>query len=565
MDKFVLPLSAGVGVIDGNRLCVSVIDNGGDKKVGGQTIGYNQRLTDNVFLRSFAYFFYCVWFYFKAIFLQDELVESAGAKSKKQKQTERISIGSRYILLVAFLLAVFVYAFLVVGICPSAIFGYLFPYNSDYYFRAFMIALFRTGLLYLFFAILRFCPFMFSLYAFNGAGNQFMIDKTGKLCDISYPLNFLNLALNISVFSTFVISLVAANVSFLANMFINLGIFLSTIPLCYEFLRYASKGKNRWIKNVCLVTNWLVVICPKTTHNEVITVAKQEMKNFDDFEVSDKGMVSMSALFAQMKTKLEGGGEESDIDWIIATVLDKNRAEIKLQRFVTQKQAREIMRACERRAKGEPLSNIFGFVEFYGLRFSVNKKVLTPRMDTEVMVEAVINKAKEIDAKNILDLCTGSGAIAVTLAKNTDCKIFASDISKQALAVAEENAKENNARVEFCQSDLTKGLKKNKKYDIIVSNPPYIKSGDIEKLDGEVKNYDPKLALDGGEDGLDFYRRIAVEAADKLSKKGWLYLEIGKGQEKDVCRLLEENGFENIQTIKDYNKIERVVYGRTSK
>ena len=565
MEKFVLPLSAGVGIVDGDRLCVSVIDESGNKKVGGQKISYNQKFLNNIVFRSFAYFFYCVWFYFKAIFLQEELIVVKKDKSKKEKKTEKILIGSKYILLLAFLLSVFVYAFLVVGVFPSFLFEYIFPFNIDYYFRSFMIALFRTTLVYLFFAILRVCPFMFSLYGFNGAGNQFMQGKGNRLQEISYPLNFLNLALNISTFSTFVVSLVAVRVSFLANLFINLAIFLSTIPLCYEFLRLASKTKSGWIRNLCLLTNWMVVVSPKTTHSEVIIVAKQEMKNFKDFETSGKGMISMSALFAQMQTKLEGIGEESDIDWIIATVLDKNRAEIKLQRFVSDKQAREIMRACERRAKGEPLSNIFGFVDFYGLRFSVNKKVLSPRMDTEVMVEAVINKAKEIDAKNILDLCTGSGAIAVTLAKNTDCKIYASDISKQALAVAQENAKANDAKVEFCQSDLTKGLKKNKKYDIIVSNPPYIKSGDIEKLDVEVKKYDPKLALDGGEDGLDFYRRIAVEATEKLAKKGWLYLEIGKGQEKEVCSLLEENGFENIQTIKDYNKIERVVYGRTSK
>ena len=107
------------------------------------------------------------------------------------------------------------------------------------------------------------------------------------------------------------------------------------------------------------------------------------------------------------------------MDWIVATVLGKNRAEIKLCRFVSQKEYREIMRACDRRAKGEPLSNIFGFVEFYGLKFDVNKKVLSPRMDTEVLVEAVIKKASETDASSILDLCTGSGAIAVSLAKYT--------------------------------------------------------------------------------------------------------------------------------------------------
>ena len=131
--------------------------------------------------------------------------------------------------------------------------------------------------------------------------------------------------------------------------------------------------------------------------------------------------------------------------------------------------------------------------------------------------------------------------------------------------MAEANAKKNEVKVEFCQSDLMKSLKKGRKYDIIVSNPPYIKSGDIEKLDIEVKKYDPKLALDGGEDGLDFYRKIIDEAKSKLTKKGWLMFEVGQGQSDGVCELMQKAGYDNVQAVKDYSKIERVIYGRLSK
>lgn len=394
-----------------------------------------------------------------------------------------------------------------------------------------------------------------------------MAGKGERLREINYPLNFLNLLVNVFVFATFVISLAGINVSWILNVLINLAIFLLAIPICYECLRFASTGKWRWIKDFFMLTNFFVTITPKTTHVEVMLVAKREIENYEEFVKADKGQIAMSALYAEMTTKLKAQDryEESDLDWIIATVLKKNRAEIRLCRSVGAKEYREIVRACDRRAKGEPLSSIFGFVDFYGLRFDVNKKVLSPRMDTEVLVEQVIKKAGEIDAKSILDLCTGSGAIAVTLAKYTDCKIAASDISKQALAVAQQNAKNNEVKIDFFHSDLTKGLKKHAKYDIIVSNPPYIKSGDIEKLDNEVKKYDPRLALDGGEDGLDFYRRIAQEVPAKLAKKGWLFLEVGKGQADDVCALLQENGFDNVASVKDYNKIERVVYGRISK
>ena len=314
------------------------------------------------------------------------------------------------------------------------------------------------------------------------------------------------------------VSLIAVNINFVVNFFINLAIFLVCIPLIYEALRFITYSKHLWLKDISLITNFLVCIKPNITHEEVLMAAKMEIESFDDFEKTDKDRISMSALYAEMQTKLKTSEkfEQSDVDWIVATVLNKNRAEVKLVRSVSSKEYRDIMRACERRAKSEPLSNIFGFVEFYGLRFDVNKKVLSPRMETEILVEEAIKKIRECDLRTVLDLCTGSGAIAVTVAKYTDCKVAASDISKQALAVAQGNADKNDVKVDFILSDLFKGLKKNKKYDIIISNPPYIKSGDIEKLDIEVKKYDPRLALDGGEDGLDFYRQIVEDSPRHL-------------------------------------------------
>lgn len=567
MDKIVLPLTNGIGVVDRKKLCVSVVDENGNKRVGGVLLKDKGKLWSLPILRAFTYFFCCFIFYFKAIFLQEELGINYQAKTKKGKQAEKVSNVSLYLLALAVVISIFIVGFLAVGFAPSKLFDKFFGRMTDKFFRNLMIAVLRVVILYVIMFVLRFMPFMQSFYSFNGAGNLYMSGKGERLREINYPLNFLNLALIVFGFSTFVISLAGINVSWFVNLIANLAIFLSTIPFCYELLRFASGGKWKWLKDLLVVSNWLVTITPNTTHNEVLIVAKREMENFEEFAKTGKGEIPMSAVYAEMTTKLKAQDrlDESDIDWIVATVMNKNRAEVKLCRSVSEKEYRDIMRACERRAKGEPLSNIFGFVEFYGLRFDVNKKVLSPRMDTEVMVEEVIKKAREIDAKNILDLCTGSGAIAVTLAKYTDCKIFASDISKQALAVAEQNAKKNEVKIDFSCSDLTKGLKKSRKYDIIVSNPPYIKSGEIEKLDVEVKKYDPRLALDGGDDGLDFYRKIAAECPEKLAKKGWLYLEVGKGQADDVCSLLQQNGFDNVGTIKDYNKIERVVYGRISK
>jgi release factor glutamine methyltransferase len=242
-------------------------------------------------------------------------------------------------------------------------------------------------------------------------------------------------------------------------------------------------------------------------------------------------------------------------------VLGKNRAEVKLISAVSDKQYADIMRAAERRAKGESIDNIFGFTEFYGLTFDVNKKVLTPRMETELLVEQVLKAQKQYKKCTILDVGTGSGAIAVSVAKNCDAQVTSVDVSTQALAVAESNAKKNGVKVEFVHSNLFDNLKRKRKFDIIVSNPPYIPSAEIEKLDKNVKECDPVLALDGGEDGLDFYRSIISKARDRLNAKGQIFFEVGKGQAASVRRLLRENGFEQIRTTKDYNKIERIVSG----
>jgi release factor glutamine methyltransferase len=183
--------------------------------------------------------------------------------------------------------------------------------------------------------------------------------------------------------------------------------------------------------------------------------------------------------------------------------------------------------------------------------------VLTPRQETEILVEKVINDYKNTKNISILDLCTGSGIIAVTLKKYLQAEITASDISNKALKVAKKNAKSNKVKLSFLKSDLFNKI--NKKYDVIVCNPPYIKSSKINSLQTEVKNHDPLIALDGGVTGLNFYKKIIKNAPQNLSKSGRIYLELGKGQHKQVAKMLE-NRFKDINIIKDYNNIERIVY-----
>ena len=195
------------------------------------------------------------------------------------------------------------------------------------------------------------------------------------------------------------------------------------------------------------------------------------------------------------------------------------------------------------------------------LNFYVDKDVLIPRADTEILVEEVIKLAKKVGAKKILDLCTGSGAIAVSLAKYINkSEITATDISNEALRIAKLNAKNNNVedRITFISSDLFQNVPE-EKYDIIVSNPPYIKTKDIKTLNKDVQK-EPKLALDGGIDGLDFYRKITKKADEYLKFGGFLCFEIGFDQKEDVIKLIEEQGkFKSTYSKKDLCDNDRIV------
>lgn len=210
---------------------------------------------------------------------------------------------------------------------------------------------------------------------------------------------------------------------------------------------------------------------------------------------------------------------------------------------------------------GEPIQYITGKQEFMKLNFFVTKDVLIPRQDTEILVEEVINLAKNIENPMILDLCTGSGAIAVSLAKYiNNVKIYATDISSKAIEIAKKNAEFNGVKnnIDFIESDLFNKIK-NIKFDIIVSNPPYIETDEIVKLPKDVQN-EPRQALDGGKDGLLFYRKISEQALNFLNEHGYLCFEIGYNQKQKVKQILEnQKRYINIYSKKDLCENDRVI------
>ena len=211
----------------------------------------------------------------------------------------------------------------------------------------------------------------------------------------------------------------------------------------------------------------------------------------------------------------------------------------------------------EKRKMHIPLQYIINKQNFYGLDFYVDESVLIPRYDTENIVDRIVKDCKENKCLSVLDLCTGSGCIAVCLKKNGFEKVYAADISDKALAVAKHNANLNNADIIFLQSDLYENFPKEIRFNVIVSNPPYISTDKIAELETQVKDFEPKLALDGGKDGLDFYKKILKLSKDFINKSGRLYLEIGYDQAKEVVDLAKKEGYYNIQIIKDLSGRDR--------
>lgn len=231
---------------------------------------------------------------------------------------------------------------------------------------------------------------------------------------------------------------------------------------------------------------------------------------------------------------------------------------------ISENDIEEYQILIEQRGKHIPLQQLTKEAYFYGMKFFVNENVLIPRQDTEVLVEQVLSLSKEKENLKLLDMCTGSGCILLALLANLkQASGTGVDLSEKALEVAQRNGKELGIEVSWVQSDLFD--KVSGSYDIIVSNPPYIETSVIEGLMDEVKLYEPRMALDGTEDGLFFYREITMQAGKYLKNNGILAFEIGYNQGKAVSEFMKENGYKEVQVLQDLAGLDRVVTGRIEK
>ncbi|MEG1751799.1 MAG: peptide chain release factor N(5)-glutamine methyltransferase [Clostridia bacterium] len=349
----------------------------------------------------------------------------------------------------------------------------------------------------------------------------------------------------------FVLSLISEIKLGLWTLLISIIFLIITVGISYEIFIFMD-GKN-WNNKIITV---FTKATPNATERIIANVAFYQKDKMETKNINAKNMIATSVVMGYVKEKLCSANiqDPSEVDWLVAGVLNCNRTELKLINQISDDSQKQIYNVVKRRMTGEPLTKIFGFADFFCRRFQITADVLSPRPETELLAEQVIKCCTK--NTKILDLCTGSGVIAITINLETKSKVTATDISQLALEIAKKNAKILGANIKFVKSNMF--LNVQKKYNIIVSNPPYIPSKQVESLDVEVKNYDPIIALDGGEDGLEFYKEIANNACNYLTNNGQLFLEIGDGQAKSVKKLLQKN-FEDIKIIKDYFGKQRII------
>ena len=276
-------------------------------------------------------------------------------------------------------------------------------------------------------------------------------------------------------------------------------------------------------------------------------------------------------LFLDTRARLKKAGVEGaqlEAREILCYASDKSREQLyrDMSLYVSAELERRVEELVQRRLAGEPVAYIIGEWEFYGLPLNISQDVLIPRMDTEVLAERAILLARAAgEGARVLDLCAGSGCVGLAVAANVPgCRVVLADVSEAALRLCKQNVRRNelNARVTCVQADALEPPDAALwDFDVIACNPPYIPSGDIAGLDASVRDYEPRMALDGGEDGLDYYRAIAPKWKAALRLGGALLFEVGIGQAPAVEEILAQNGYQDIQSAQDTQGIWRVVEG----
>ena len=356
------------------------------------------------------------------------------------------------------------------------------------------------------------------------------------------------------------------------DFFISLVVKIALLPvvaaISYEILRLLSRTDSVLVlplKAPGYLLQMLTTREPDEKMIECAICAFRKAKEMDDDPDSPEKTFAteckLSELLEMMKKSFAGKDiDGADAEWIVSLELDVPRSALSQERIVSRKECRRILEKFEQRLTGRPLWYIYGDAEFYGYTFKVDERVLIPRPETEILVRNAVASLK--DGDSMLDLCTGSGAIAIAVAceaaKDKNVSVTATDISEGALEVARENARLNKANVTFVRSDLFGGVRG--RYNLITANPPYVRSAEIASLPKDVRDFEPHLALDGGVDGLDYYRRIAEKINRYIVRGGMCILECGEGQAQEIIRIFRTVArCDFAMVVRDLAGVERVV------
>ena len=334
--------------------------------------------------------------------------------------------------------------------------------------------------------------------------------------------------------------------SSVVNALVRLAVKLLFLPvvagISYEILKFLARSDCllfRVLRAPGMLMQKLTTKQPTDDMLEVSLTAFKKVLEMDADETVPESAFEFTVSVKTVRERLKEiapSADESDIDWILVEVTEKRRSELALMRSVTKEQFEAARAIAEKMKDGAPLQYALGSTEFFGIRLGVAPAVLIPRPETEELAEKVIEEVRSRGGGRVLDLCTGSGAIAIAVAKNSPAEVTATDVSEAACTVARANAAGAGASVKVLAGDMFAPVAE-EKFDVIVSNPPYIPHGDIAGLQDKVKKFEPLAALDGGEDGLDFYRTIAREGAERLTEGGVIFLEFGEGQADAVKEL----------------------------
>ena len=358
-------------------------------------------------------------------------------------------------------------------------------------------------------------------------------------------------------------SLIGGAVEGVFRILLKIALLPVVAGLSYELLKFLAKTRNPIfypLKVPGLLLQRITTKEPTTDMLEVAIAAFDKVLMMDEDEsIPEENFYipkTREDILREVRKKLKENGidEEAEAEWIVSLSLGIKRDEVRDKKTVSEDGEKKILALLNERITGRPLWYCVGNTDFYGYELNVDERALIPRPETEQLVSCALEELK--DGQTALDLCTGSGAIAIVLNKEKNIKVTATDISEDALSLAKENAEKVGAEAEFIRSDMFSELK-GRKFDAIITNPPYIKRDDIAELQKEVKDFEPRLALDGGEDGLEYYRIIASRAAEHLNDGGKLLMECGYDQAWEIVKMLDK--FKKVQVIKDYENKERIV------